>query len=407
MPSTTSINKPPDPTDAAQSTEEDQKEKKLTVLESHGYYLGKTIGTGSYATVRVAHSERHHGNVAIKIVSKFSAPSDYLKKFLPREIDVVKGLRHTNLIRFLQAIETTHRVYIVMEYADNGSLLDIIRKDHFIDEVRSRKWFRELVNAVEYCHEKGVVHRDIKCENMLMDTGWNVKLSDFGFARGELISKNGQVILSETYCGSYAYASPEILRGIPYQPQHADVWSMGVVLYAMVFGKLPFDDSNYRELLKQVSNKVVFPKEARVSTSCKSLISQILAPLKVRIRISGIRRDPWFLTDDEEPGTSGRKKSSSVSTESEDENKERKTSIDSKDIVQPHLITKELLDAEGKPRDKRRRSTLEENTINTQEPEATEEETVIKETDGKVTKRSSPPTVHNIKIIPAKKEPKK
>lgn len=142
-----------------QSASETQKEKKLSVLESHGYYLGKTIGTGSYATVRVAHSERHEGDVAIKIVSKFSAPADYLKKFLPREIEVVKGLRHPNLIRFLQAIETTHRVYIVMEYAEKGSLLDIIRKDQYIDEPRSRKWFRQLVSAVDYCHERGVVHR--------------------------------------------------------------------------------------------------------------------------------------------------------------------------------------------------------------------------------------------------------
>lgn len=92
---------------AIQSTptdvKEDQREKKLSVLESHGYYLGKTIGTGSYATVRVAHSERHDGNVAIKIVSKFSAPADYLKKFLPREIEVVKGLRHVNLIRYIDS----------------------------------------------------------------------------------------------------------------------------------------------------------------------------------------------------------------------------------------------------------------------------------------------------------------
>lgn len=92
--------------------------------------------------------------------------------------------------------------------------------------------------------------RDIKCENMLMDNGWNIKLSDFGFARGEMKQKNGQPILSETFCGSYAYASPEILRGIPYQPQYADIWSMGVVLFAMVFGRLPFDDSNYKELIK-------------------------------------------------------------------------------------------------------------------------------------------------------------
>lgn len=92
--------------------------------------------------------------------------------------------------------------------------------------------------------------RDIKCENMLMDSEYNIKLSDFGFARGHLKPKNGQIPLSETYCGSYAYASPEILRGIPYQPQQSDIWSMGVVLFAMVFGRLPFDDANYALLLK-------------------------------------------------------------------------------------------------------------------------------------------------------------
>lgn len=93
-------------------------------------------------------------------------------------------------------------------------------------------------------------YRDIKCENMLMDIDYNIKLSDFGFARGHLKPKNGVIPLSETFCGSYAYASPEILRGVPYQPQLADIWSMGVVLFAMVFGRLPFDDGNYRELIK-------------------------------------------------------------------------------------------------------------------------------------------------------------
>lgn len=92
--------------------------------------------------------------------------------------------------------------------------------------------------------------RDIKCENMLMDSSFNLKLSDFGFARSQLKTSSGQYVLSETFCGSYAYASPEILKGIPYQPHYADVWSCGVVLYAMVFGRLPFDDSNFATLLK-------------------------------------------------------------------------------------------------------------------------------------------------------------
>ncbi|XP_067002226.1 testis-specific serine/threonine-protein kinase 4-like [Anabrus simplex] len=270
-------------------------DRKPTVLETHGYTLGRTIGSGSYATVKVARSERHDCHVAVKIVSKFQAPSDYLKKFLPREIEVVKGLKHPNLIRFLQAIETTHRVYIVMEFAENGSLLDIIRRDSFIDEIRGRRWFRQLVDGVEYCHERGVVHRDIKCENLLMDSNYNIKLSDFGFARGHMRPKNGVAPLSETFCGSYAYASPEILRGVPYQPQLSDIWSMGVVLYAIVYGRLPFDDTNYNQLLKQVQSKVTFPKEPKVSSACKSLITRILAPARSRLRITAIRNDPWLL----------------------------------------------------------------------------------------------------------------
>ncbi|CAG9766237.1 unnamed protein product [Ceutorhynchus assimilis] len=331
-------------------------EKKVSVLESHGYTLQKTIGTGSYATVRWATSEKHDSaKVAVKIVSKFNAPADYLKKFLPREIEVVKGLKHPNLIRFLQAIETTHRVYIIMEFAENGSLLDIIRKDSYIDEHRSRKWFRQLVYGIEYCHDRGVVHRDIKCENMLMDEGWNIKLSDFGFARGDMKQKNGQPILSQTFCGSYAYASPEVLRGIPYQPQYSDVWSMGVVLFAMTFGRLPYDDSSYKELIKQVSSKVVFPKEPSVSMNCKSLINKILAPLKTRIRIGQIKQEPWFtFEDDQAAGTSRERR---ISSESEDE---RRLSVDPETLPPPNLITKEQLEAKAQPRDRSRRDSAED-----------------------------------------------
>lgn len=274
----------------------DGQQSRLSVLESHGYTLGKIIGTGSYATVKLARSERHQDFVAIKIVSKFQAPVDYLTRFLPREIEVVKGLRHTNLIRFLQAVETTHRVYIIMEYAENGSLLDIIRKDTFIEEdPRAKSWFTQLKDALEYCHEHGVVHRDVKCENLLMNKNFELKLSDFGFARGHMKPRSeGNPILSETFCGSYAYASPEILKGIPYEPQLSDVWSMGVVLYAMVFGKLPFDDTNYNKLVKQVQSKVKYPSEPIVSDQCKLMIGKLIAPLRIRLKIPLMAKEPWM-----------------------------------------------------------------------------------------------------------------
>ncbi|GLH06018.1 Serine/threonine-protein kinase grp [Gryllus bimaculatus] len=323
-----------DPVDTSKSV------NRPTVLESHGYTLGRAIGSGSYATVKVAQSTRHQMEVAVKIVSKFQAPADYLKKFLPREIEVVKGLRHPNLIRFLQAIETTHRVYIIMEYAENGSLLDIIRRDAYIDEPRGRHWFRQLIDSVDYCHERGVVHRDIKCENLLMDSNYNIKLSDFGFARGHMRPKNGVAPLSETFCGSYAYASPEILRGVPYQPQLSDIWSMGVVLYAIVYGRLPFDDSNYNNLLKQVQNKVTFPKEPRVSAACKSLITRILAPVRSRLRMNAIRNDPWILSS-----SSDNRQSTHDHVTSQPETRERAASESSQPKTVP-LVTKEALKAQ-------------------------------------------------------------
>ncbi|XP_014203405.1 testis-specific serine/threonine-protein kinase 4-like [Copidosoma floridanum] len=281
------------PSSSSRSEENASGEKKLTVLESHGYTLGKTIGVGTYASVKIAQSARH-GRVAIKIVSKFQAPSSNLNKFLPREIEVVKGLRHPNLIRFLQAIETTHRVYIIMEYAENGSLLDVVRRDKYIDEERSRRWYRHLLLGLDYCHERGVVHRDVKCENLLMDRHYNLKLSDFGFARNQMQPNNGVVALCETFCGSFAYASPEILRGIPYQPQLSDTWSSGVVLYTMVFGMLPFDETNWSKLLKQVQSKVEFPKSPKVSDGCRKLILRILVPQMTRPKITEILKDPWL-----------------------------------------------------------------------------------------------------------------
>ncbi|KAF9824512.1 hypothetical protein SFRURICE_001396 [Spodoptera frugiperda] len=285
-----------EPTATVHSGVEAKTERKLTVLESHGYVLGRTIGSGSYATVKVATSDRHNCQVAIKIISKFQAPGDYLKKFLPREIEVVKGLKHENLIRFLQAIETTHRVYIVMEYAENGSLLDIIRKDQHIDEVRGRRWFRQLVEAVDYCHERGVVHRDIKCENLLMDHGLNIKLSDFGFADGLKPKKMVYLRLSRDFFARklcFMHSPQENLcEG---EPKDFDYWAVWeVVPFFAMYGRLPFDDTNYTQLLKQVQNKVSFPREPKVSTDCRKLITKILAPLKVRVKIPQILADPWI-----------------------------------------------------------------------------------------------------------------
>ncbi|EDW63518.1 testis-specific serine/threonine-protein kinase 3 [Drosophila virilis] len=273
----------------------DEKAKpQKTILEEHGIILGKVIGTGNYAKVKIGFSEEYGKRVAVKIISKVKAPSEYTQKFLPREIEAVKGLHHENLITFYQSIETSHRVYLIMQLAENGTLLDYVREKKFLDEPQSRTLFRQLISAVEYIHSKGVVHRDIKCENLLLDENWNLKLIDFGFARKDTRTNENQVVLSKTFCGSYAYASPEILKGIAYDPFMSDVWACGVVCYAMVFGRLPYDGSNVHILLKRINQSLVFPKNPSATTECKHMIMHILAPVKIRYNVPQIKEDPWF-----------------------------------------------------------------------------------------------------------------
>jgi len=272
-----------------------QIDDKCSLIEKCGFTVGNTIGRGAYAVVKEGMSKKYNRKVAIKIISKYIAPREYLQRFLLRELEVVSTLRHDNLIKYYQGIETSHRVYVIMEYASNGTLLDAIRKERYIDEIRSKQWFIQLISAVMYIHERGVVHRDIKCENILLDNELQIKLSDFGFARGNMHPENGRYPLSTTYCGSYSYAAPEVLRGVPYHPQMADIWSTGVVLYAMVFGRLPFDDTNFASLLKQVSDKVVFPRLPVTSEPVKLLIRRILSPAKLRATIPEILNDTWVL----------------------------------------------------------------------------------------------------------------
>lgn len=264
--------------------------KRKSTKNYHGI---KKIGEGSYGKVSVAYSNRHKTRVAIKIISKKKAPPEFVNKFLPRELEVIKILKHPNIIAFLQSIETTNRVYVIMELADNGDLLDVIRREGHISEPRAGKWYHQLIDAIEYCHSKGVVHRDIKCENILLDRKNNFKLTDFGFSKSGVGLDNSNAI-SETFCGSYAYACPEILRGSPYDPRLADVWSSCIVLYVMLFGRLPYDDSNLRALLVQVQRPPDFPSSPFVSDDCKALIHKILVVARFRLHIREIRMDSWF-----------------------------------------------------------------------------------------------------------------
>ncbi|KAK6186049.1 hypothetical protein SNE40_008160 [Patella caerulea] len=270
--------------------------KRYQILESQGFVVGKTLGQGSYATVKAAYDVNRKHKVAIKVISKKKAPEDYLTKFLPREIEIVRILRHPALVTFYQVIETTSRFFLVMEIAENGDLLEAIRAQKQIPENQAGLWFKGLHDGILYMHGRGIVHRDLKCENLLIDTNNTLRITDFGFSRRNLRGKLGEIIYSETYCGSYAYAPPEILKGIPYNPFLAEIWSMGVVLYTMVFGRLPFDDSDHKRLLKQTQARVVFPAKSDVSEECRILILKMLMKGQERVPIHNIEHDNWFKT---------------------------------------------------------------------------------------------------------------
>jgi len=278
------------------STHQTAFDSAAALLAQYGYGLEEQLGKGSYAVVRGATSKKHKRRVAIKIVSKKKAPEDYLTKFLPREIQVLKRLRHPNCISLLEAIETNTRIYLIMNLAENGDLLEYIRDRGPMQDDEARRLFRQLVTATEYFHGLGVVHRDLKCENLLLDLSYNLVVSDFGFARGQPVNtETGKRRLSQTFCGSYAYAPPEILRGIAYDGAIADIWSIGVVLYTMVCASLPFDDSNLKTLLEQVMRTVHFSSRKKITLEAKDLIQKILQPnIEKRLTLSQIREHCWF-----------------------------------------------------------------------------------------------------------------
>ncbi|XP_010362059.1 testis-specific serine/threonine-protein kinase 4 [Rhinopithecus roxellana] len=287
-----------------------------SIMDEYGYEVGKVIGNGSYGTVYEAFYTKQKVMVAVKIISKKKASDDYLNKFLPREIQVMKVLRHKYLINFYQAIETTSRVYIILELAQGGDVLEWIQRYGACSEPLAGKWFSQLTLGIAYLHSKSIVHRlmpslsaagrDLKLENLLLDKRENVKISDFGFAK--MVPSNQPVgrspsyrqvncfsHLSQTYCGSFAYACPEILLGLPYNPFLSDTWSMGVILYTLMVAHLPFDDTNLKKLLRETQKEVTFPANHTISQECKNLILQMLQQATKRATILDIIKDPWVL----------------------------------------------------------------------------------------------------------------
>ncbi|XP_049714391.1 NUAK family SNF1-like kinase 2 isoform X2 [Elephas maximus indicus] len=191
----------------------------------------------------------HQTQVAIKSIRKDRIKDEQDLMHIRREIEIMSSLNHPHIIAIHEVFENSSKIVIVMEYASQGDLYDYISERQRLSEPDARHFFRQIVSAVSYCHQNGVVHRDLKLENILLDASGNIKIADFG-----LSNQYHQDKFLQTFCGSPLYASPEIVNGKPYTGPEVDSWSLGVLLYILVHGAMPFDGNDHKTLVKQISN---------------------------------------------------------------------------------------------------------------------------------------------------------
>uniref|UniRef100_A0A673B0W9 non-specific serine/threonine protein kinase n=1 Tax=Sphaeramia orbicularis TaxID=375764 RepID=A0A673B0W9_9TELE len=255
------------------------------------YEIIRTLGKGNFAVVKLAKHKVTKTQVAIKIIDKTRLNPSNLEKIY-REVQIMKLLNHPHIIKLYQVMETKDMLYIVTEYAKNGEMFDHLTSNGRMSEDEARKKFWQILTAVDYCHRHHIVHRDLKTENLLLDANMNIKLADFGFGNfynaGEPLS---------TWCGSPPYAAPEVFEGKEYEGPQLDIWSLGVVLYVLVCGSLPFDGPSLPALRQRVTEGR-FRIPFFMSQDCENLIRKMLVvdPAK-RITVAQIKQHRWMLAD--------------------------------------------------------------------------------------------------------------
>uniref|UniRef100_A0A0M3K1X6 MAP/microtubule affinity-regulating kinase 3 n=1 Tax=Anisakis simplex TaxID=6269 RepID=A0A0M3K1X6_ANISI len=252
------------------------------------YKLLKTIGKGNFAKVKLAKHIPTGIEVAIKIIDKTALNPSSLHKLF-REVKIMKQLDHPNIVKLYQVMETDQTLYLVMEYASGGEVFDYLVAHGRMKEKEARAKFRQIVSAVQYLHQKSIIHRDLKAENLLLDSDMNIKIADFGFSNQFVVGNK-----LDTFCGSPPYAAPELFQGKKYDGPEVDVWSLGVILYTLVSGSLPFDGQNLKELRERVlRGKYRIP--FYMSTDCENLLKKflVLNPAR-RGTLETIMKDRWM-----------------------------------------------------------------------------------------------------------------
>ncbi|ORY01928.1 Pkinase-domain-containing protein [Basidiobolus meristosporus CBS 931.73] len=264
------------------------------------YQLTKTLGAGSMGKVKLGVHSVTEEKVAIKIIPRGSSdgskrtPSakDESKEIrVAREAAIMTLLNHPNIVKVKEMVIRPHHYYLIMEYVSGGQMLDYIISHGRLKEKHARKFIRQICSAIDYCHRNSVVHRDLKIENILIANDGSIKIIDFGLSN--LFSPRSHL---STFCGSLYFAAPELLSAKAYTGPEVDIWSIGIVLYVLVCGKVPFDDQNQPALHAKIKRgHVDYPNWLSSDLDCKHLLSRILVTNpSERANMSEILRHPWI-----------------------------------------------------------------------------------------------------------------
>ncbi|XP_055901372.1 serine/threonine-protein kinase BRSK2-like isoform X5 [Biomphalaria glabrata] len=255
------------------------------------YRLEKTLGKGQTGLVKLGVHCVSGKRVAIKIVNREKLSESVLMK-VEREIAIMKLIEHPHVLGLYDVYENKKYLYLILEHVSGGELFDYLVKKGRLTPKEARKFFRQIISALDFCHSHNICHRDLKPENLLLDEKSNIRVADFGMAS---LQVEGSML--ETSCGSPHYACPEVIRGEKYDGRKADVWSCGVILYALLVGALPFDDDNLRQLLEKVK-KGVFHIPHFVPMDCQNLLrGMIEVDSDKRLTLEEVMRHSWVLVD--------------------------------------------------------------------------------------------------------------
>ncbi|XP_054720184.1 probable serine/threonine-protein kinase nek3 [Uloborus diversus] len=247
----------------------------------------RKLGQGTYGKVQLAINRETGQEVAVKTIKKAKVETEKDLVRIRREIQIMSSIQHPHIIHIYEVFENKDKIVLVMQYARGGELFNYLMEKKVLSDLEARRIFRQIAAAIYYCHKNKICHRDLKLENVLLDEKGNAKIVDFG-----LSNVFDEKHLLDTYCGSPLYASPEIVKGVPYYGPEVDCWSMGVVLYTLVYGAMPFDGSDFGKLVSQIHEANYF--EPKKKSSASELIRRLLTvnPAK-RATIVDVCMDYW------------------------------------------------------------------------------------------------------------------